>query len=314
MHAQRPSHLVSIIVPYGDASPDIFSVVESAVTQSHSDIEVIVVADSRTADKLPDLSDTFGHKINIHTVDCQGASFARNHGLRVSAGSFVQFLDANTVLKRHKLAKQLAKFDRDRCDVVFSRHALVGDGRPERPSQLNVADPKGIDSFIYCLSQRIAPGSSLYRRSVLENAGGFRLGVPYAREFDLHLRLAAAGAVFDFHDEVLCANRFDPCTPLLRNHSHPAGGFLKILMELTENLLTSAPYQMNSVRKRALAQALALYAAQASRNGAQSLPTRAYRIARRLDPEMSSTSSFPPALRATASMAGTGDVTADAKL
>ena len=92
---------------------------------------------------------------------------------------------------------QLPDLVEDRADFVFSTgDSFLPDGT--RWYGELYPDPNRRDPLIYVLSHIISTNAVLHRRTVLENVGGFREDRPRAQEFDLHLRLAAAGISFAF--------------------------------------------------------------------------------------------------------------------
>ena len=99
--------LVSIIVPCHNAAPWISYALVSVFQQTWSNIEVIVVDDGST-DETP-------HIVNSHAYPRlayvrrkkSGASAARNHGLSLSKGEYIQFLDADDMLDEDKIRQQV---------------------------------------------------------------------------------------------------------------------------------------------------------------------------------------------------------------
>ena len=103
-----PQPLVSIIIPCYNAVPWLAETLESALAQTHSPTEIIVVDDGSRDDSLA-LARTFeprGVRVVVQTN--AGASAARNHGLRLARGGFIQFLDADDLISPDKIAAQLA--------------------------------------------------------------------------------------------------------------------------------------------------------------------------------------------------------------
>lgn len=100
--------LVSIVIPCFNADAWIGAAVESALDQSHPRCETIVVDDGST-DRSLALARHFSTRgVRVVSQPQRGASAARNHGLRLAAGDFVQFLDADDLLDPAKIAVQLS--------------------------------------------------------------------------------------------------------------------------------------------------------------------------------------------------------------
>jgi glycosyltransferase involved in cell wall biosynthesis len=101
---------VSVIIPCYNVEAFIEECIESLRGQSMQDFEVICVNDG-SSDRTKELLDRLGNSEElsmkvIHQAN-NGASSARNHGLRHASGEYIQFLDADDLLAPGKLAHQL---------------------------------------------------------------------------------------------------------------------------------------------------------------------------------------------------------------
>lgn len=84
--------LVSIIIPCYNSELYIAEAIECSFNQTYSNVEVIVVDDGST-DRSVEIIKSFGDRIRFEKIDHQGACAARNRGLELSQGEFIQFLD-----------------------------------------------------------------------------------------------------------------------------------------------------------------------------------------------------------------------------
>ncbi|MFK5242939.1 glycosyltransferase family 2 protein, partial [Lactococcus lactis] len=83
----------SVIIPVYNASKFIDYCVESVLSQSYSDIEVILINDGST-DKSGEICEGFARKDNrvkVYHQENQGAAVARNHGIRKATGDYLLF-------------------------------------------------------------------------------------------------------------------------------------------------------------------------------------------------------------------------------
>lgn len=278
--------LVSILIPCYNSEAYLSETIDSALAQTYPHIEVIVVDDGST-DNSTEILASYGDRIRWKSIPNGGACTARNEALKMSKGEFIQFLDADDLLMPEKIARQLPVLLEGDYDLIFCRGTIFGDGKPERAQKREILSPEGKDPFAYCLHQGLSTLAPLHRRHFLDQIGGFRPGVQFAQEFDMHIRLAAAGARILFRDELLCRVRHHASESRISQGARPAGAFLRILIELTDELMRRPHYQMTRQRCRALASLIAQHAIYAYRNGAQSIPARAFHLARKLDPHFS---------------------------
>jgi glycosyltransferase involved in cell wall biosynthesis len=106
--------LVSTIIPAFNASEYIAESISSALAQSHSRIEVIVVDDGSTDDTLNKCA-AFGDKITIIRQTNRGPAAARNSGARIARGDWLAFLDADDRWLPEKIEMQLRHIGSTSC-------------------------------------------------------------------------------------------------------------------------------------------------------------------------------------------------------
>jgi len=192
--------LVSIIIPCYNAAPYVAEAIESALRQTYDPVEVIVLDDGSTDRSLEVIKSFDGH-ITWHTGDNQGVSAARNWGIDVAEGEFIKFLDADDVLPEHSVetqVRQIRKAGGKKCSVfgdgqkIGPKGQVLGDSRFRR-----MRDDE--DLIMYILN--VNPGAQypLHRREHLAEVGGFDENLPWAEDYDLHLRLHLAGVLLEYH-------------------------------------------------------------------------------------------------------------------
>jgi glycosyltransferase involved in cell wall biosynthesis len=105
------SHLVSVVIPTFNRLPFLREAVESCLSQSHSEIEIIVVDDGSTDDTSSFFTGRvplgWNDRVKYFRQESSGASAARNDGVRRASGVYVQFLDSDDLLLKNKIALQV---------------------------------------------------------------------------------------------------------------------------------------------------------------------------------------------------------------
>lgn len=99
---------VSVIIPVYNCSEYIGSTLESVINQDFTDYEIIVVDDGSTDNSLEVIKSTLkdcgvAHKI-IHQEN-GGVSVARNHGIDVSSGDYLVFVDGDDLISPNHLSE-----------------------------------------------------------------------------------------------------------------------------------------------------------------------------------------------------------------
>jgi glycosyltransferase involved in cell wall biosynthesis len=112
--------LVSIIIPCHNAEPWLEATLLSALGQTWDPKEIIVVDDGSTDGSAAVARRFEARGVRVVVQANRGASAARNHGLRMAGGDFVQFLDADDLLSADKIAAQMETLQSGPRDAVAS--------------------------------------------------------------------------------------------------------------------------------------------------------------------------------------------------
>src|SRR3990172_11738749 len=105
--------LVSVIIPTYNGSRFIRETIQSVIGQSYSKIEIIVIDDGSTDDTSLVVKSITDQRITYIQQKNAGVSTARNHGITVSKGDYIAFLDHDDVWLPCKLEKQLSLFEQN---------------------------------------------------------------------------------------------------------------------------------------------------------------------------------------------------------
>jgi glycosyltransferase involved in cell wall biosynthesis len=109
--------LVSVVIPCFNKRAYVAAAIQSALRQG-TQIEVIVIDDGSTDGSLEEVR-RFEGRIIWETGANHGGSAARNRGLSLARGKFIQFLDADDLLPEGKLAAQLAVME-NACSTALA--------------------------------------------------------------------------------------------------------------------------------------------------------------------------------------------------
>lgn len=112
--------LVSVIIPLYNAELYIAETIKSVLNQTYKNLEIIIIDDGST-DSSFEVANAFQNNVTIVVKQQnKGASAARNHGLSLAKGDFIQYLDADDVINSQKIEFQIRLLER------FSPLYLVG--------------------------------------------------------------------------------------------------------------------------------------------------------------------------------------------
>jgi len=178
---------VSVIVPCFEDGPLLAEAVASI--EELEPVELVVVDDcSTTGETLAvlDRLEADGIRIVRHEQN-RGLAESRNTGLRATAAPYVFPLDSDDLAVPGALARMA-----DRLDGHPGAAVCFGDYEELGASNLVRAVPPQLDPFRIAYTNEY-PVTSLFRRSVLEEVGGWRMiGAGY-EDWDLWMTLAERG-------------------------------------------------------------------------------------------------------------------------
>lgn len=154
--------LVSIVIPCHNEERFISEAIESALSQTYSPIEVIVVDDG-SEDASHQIVESFGSKVQLTRQAWSGAAASRNTGVKLARGNFVMFLDADDLLAPDTIGA-LVEVLRNRNDsIAFCNWGVLSPccegtwrvtAAPHHPPQAN-------DPLADWLQGRFVPSCSL---------------------------------------------------------------------------------------------------------------------------------------------------------
>ncbi len=185
----RPDVSVSILVPLYNKEATVVRSIRSALDQSHTDLEVLVVDDGSDDGSLAAVTEIDDPRLFVRSRPNRGANATRNELLAWASGDYVQYLDADDILHHDKIETQIRLFGPE-VDVVLSDVCKL---RPDGTRQLlGCPGPGRLVEF--AARHGVHTLSPLHRRQSLVDIGGWREDLEAAQEYELHLRLALSGA------------------------------------------------------------------------------------------------------------------------
>lgn len=112
--------LVSIIIPAYNAKAFIEETIKSVLNQTYNEIEIIIIDDGSTDQTETLFSQKKNSKTQYYKIQNSGASAARNFGLSKAKGEYIQFLDADDILNKEKIEKQVSMMQKEGALLSFS--------------------------------------------------------------------------------------------------------------------------------------------------------------------------------------------------
>lgn len=207
-----PAH-VSIVIPAYNSAPYLAKTLESALGQTYSEREIIVIDDGST-DTTPAMLQGYGTSIRVAQQKNAGQAEARNHGARLAQGDLLLFLDSDDLLDTDLLTQQVALLNRFAgADAVYCDHRTIDDAGRITADTGALGYPRPSGDILRALLHGpciVTPALVLIRRAAFEASGGFNALMRGCEDYDLWLRMAARSHFI-----------YNPCT-LVSYRRHPA--------------------------------------------------------------------------------------------
>jgi glycosyltransferase involved in cell wall biosynthesis len=215
------SPTVSVIIPTYNYGRFLSDCINSVLRQTYRNTEIIIVDDG-SSDNTADVVKKFKNTIKYLYQDNKGLSAARNTGLRVASGEYIQFLDSDDLLGRDAIEKKTMFLQINEgldiavcCNRLYS--SLKTDGTPKTCGRWFL--PRGNLSTHLMYSNIAPPHAFLLRRDVVEQVGFFDESLRACEDYDYWLRCAKLGYIPHYcdqgrvfyrrHPSSMSANRFN---------------------------------------------------------------------------------------------------------
>lgn len=187
------SPAVSVIIPTYNRRGYILETLESVWAQTYPDYEVLVVDDGST-DGTAELLEPYAQAGRLRYISQanQGASAARNHGIRLARGRYLAFLDSDDLCLPERLEKQAACLDaHPEIGLVHSHYAKFDDSGAD----LGRRDTSWFSGRVYPQillewSVLLPPSCVMLRAEALQAAGLFDTSIRWGEDLDLWRRIS----------------------------------------------------------------------------------------------------------------------------
>lgn len=131
--------LVSIIVPVYNVQQWLNKCIDSLISQSYKNIEVLLINDGST-DRSGEICDEYSRtdsRIKVIHISNNGQSVARNKGLHISKGEYVLFIDSDDYLCDREIIKKFVNIlNNSKCDFIYTSYCRFNDGNENEITEI----------------------------------------------------------------------------------------------------------------------------------------------------------------------------------
>lgn len=225
--------IISVIIPTYNYAGFLPAALDSIRMQTFMDWECIVVDDGSTDESRLVVHDYFRKHADkrfryVH-IENSGTSVAKNTGIDLALGTYVQFLDADDLLALDKLSIQYAMMASRDCALVFSRTVFFDEANSQK--EFSGPYPKGFlaastlkdEGLLAALIKNniLTISSPLVHKELLEQAGKFPPALKNNEDWLLWFKVALLKPIFIFDGDERSATkiRIHPSSAMRNNHN-----------------------------------------------------------------------------------------------
>ncbi|MCX5863535.1 MAG: glycosyltransferase, partial [Deltaproteobacteria bacterium] len=190
-----PTTPVSIIIPTYNRAGFLAQAIDSVLSQTYSNFELIVVDDGST-DETPARLASYGKALICLRQENRGPAAARNAGIRAARHPLLAFLDSDDQFARNKLALQTAAMEAQ-PDLLISHTQETWFRNGQHLNQKRHHTKEGGDIFARNLALcMVGMSTVMVRQELFARVGLFDESFPCCEDYEFWLRASVAHPFF----------------------------------------------------------------------------------------------------------------------
>jgi glycosyltransferase involved in cell wall biosynthesis len=227
---EKLTYHVSVVIPAYNLEGYIGRAIESVLAQTRPADEIIVVDDGST-DDTGEMVKKYGSAVRYIHQENAGASAARNTGIKAAKNEWIALLDGDDEWLEENLERQMGLLERNEELVWTAGNFIIcycqEDRRqdkldPDRGLRL-LEGKEYFQEYFQAFMQGAAgwTGTMVIKRSVLEEAGMFRVGQLRSNDQDMWWRIAYLHKSIGYNSEPLAVYHCQVQMSITKTHKKP---------------------------------------------------------------------------------------------
>jgi cellulose synthase/poly-beta-1,6-N-acetylglucosamine synthase-like glycosyltransferase len=242
---------ISVLTSCFNAAPFVAETIESVLAQTCADFEYLVIDDGSTDGSLDVIRQyaSRDNRIVVVTKPNSGLCDSLNLGLQLANGQWIARLDADDVSVPERLKAQLDFVSRHDGTVLVGSSSIEVDiqGRFMKVQHFPSSHEK-LTRNLEHLHRFFAHSTAFFRADLARELGGYRNRLFLSEDWDLWLRLAAAGRIGCLR-QPLVSTRLHPSSICHQNrHAQAVMGVAATICHLRRRTGLSDPFNLSDGR------------------------------------------------------------------
>ena len=206
--------LVSIIIPVYNGSKYMCEAIESALSQTYDNIEILLINDgSADGGKTEEIALSYGNKIRYFYKENGGVSSALNFGIKNMKGEYFSWLSHDDSYEPKKIEKQILSLqDKKKCVSICNTKTIDKNSNLISISKNSYKSPtlSSDDALMYITKFSANGCSLLIPKSAFEDVGLFNEELRYCQDILMWWKIFLKGYNLTFIDYVGVSYRVHP--------------------------------------------------------------------------------------------------------
>ena len=158
---------ISVIIPAYNAASYIEECINSVISQTKKEIEIIIINDG-SKDKTLDVINKFKDKrIKLFTTKNNGIGKTRNFGLKKAKGKYIFFLDSDDYIPENALENLYKKAIKEKADIVVGNMYRLYDNNRLIEEEINFPEGNLKNNKTQLFKIPLGPCVKLFKKSIL---------------------------------------------------------------------------------------------------------------------------------------------------
>lgn len=195
---------VSVIMPVYNGARFLLEAIDSILSQTFDDFELIIINDGSTDDSVAVIDSYRDARIRVVNHESnKGLVFSRNEGIRLARAEFIAWLDCDDVSEMTRLEKQVNFLtDNPNVGLLGSWVSLIDENGVYQGCNWQYETESDVLSILLLFKNRFVQSTVMVRREIL-TVEMYREEYPLAEDYDLWVRISKCTKIANFPENLV---------------------------------------------------------------------------------------------------------------
>lgn len=158
---------ISIIIPAYNAASYIEDCINSVISQTKKELEIIIINDGSTDNTLKIVKKYKDKRIKLFTTKNNGIGKTRNMGLKKAQGKYIFFLDSDDYIAKDAMENLYKKAIDEKADIVVGNMFRLKDDNSLTKDEINFPEGNLDNNKTQIFEIPLGPCGKLFKKDIL---------------------------------------------------------------------------------------------------------------------------------------------------